>query len=482
AIRWVFWALFAKKRREIAVAVREVVSNDLMSPDKIAARLAAPEVSASIERAALAALSEAAARALPSLDTLAGAYAELRLDALRARLAGHAARAVADRLADPAFRADVLRPVLDAHWQRLAPCRVADLLPAQTRDRLLAGLPDRLAEAALAPERRAPLCAALSDALRAGLADAPTPAALLGPAPAASLAAWAGSRADLIGGELALLLATPSAQDALRAALRAAVQTRLGGLRLGPVGPFLQSLSGAALVENQLARFCETIPSAVRAQCADAEGAPRMRGLAEDAARALLSRTWDDLLGGDAPDLLARQLSALLDSGAVRDAARAGFARVCAAALDTLQDQPLAALSGALSADAPGFLAEALHTALCAPDVRLQLERQTEAAVRQLCARPIGPPGRFLPEGAQPRLAAFIAAQLTGFARANLTDLVERTRIWDIISDSIIALDAKEMERLTRDVANRELRWVTFLGGVIGFIVGIAQGVLLLFL
>jgi len=38
------------------------------------------------------------------------------------------------------------------------------------------------------------------------------------------------------------------------------------------------------------------------------------------------------------------------------------------------------------------------------------------------------------------------------------------------------------MEAIARSVANRELRWVTILGGVIGLAVGIAQGVLLLIL
>jgi len=63
-----------------------------------------------------------------------------------------------------------------------------------------------------------------------------------------------------------------------------------------------------------------------------------------------------------------------------------------------------------------------------------------------------------------------------------VAELVEHTRIWDIISESIIVYDDKKMEAIARSVANRELRWVTILGGVIGLAVGIAQGVLLLIL
>ena len=43
AIRWIFHAVFAKKKREIGESVRNVISNELMTPDKVAARLASPE-------------------------------------------------------------------------------------------------------------------------------------------------------------------------------------------------------------------------------------------------------------------------------------------------------------------------------------------------------------------------------------------------------------------------------------------------------
>ena len=111
--------------------------------------------------------------------------------------------------------------------------------------------------------------------------------------------------------------------------------------------------------------------------------------------------------------------------------------------------------------------------------MRPQLARQAELAVGRLCARPIGPLDPFLPADAKPRLAGLLADQVTAFATANLSELVERTRIWDVISESIVVYDEKKMEQITRSVANRELLWVTLLGGVIGLIVGIAQSVLL---
>ena len=484
AIRWVFWALFAKKKQAIANAVQTVVSKELMSPDKIAARLASPEVSASVHAALLGAVTELAARPLPSLDALARQYADLRLETLQSRLAGLAADVVAGRLAQPAFRDEVVRPFLESQWGQLAACRSADLLPASTRD-LLAGLPERLADAVLAPEQRERLCTVLADGVRAWMADYPTPATFLGGAHVEELTRLAGTRTQLLGEELAALLATPPAQSALLEAIRSALQTQLN--TLGPVGSLLGGLSGAALVEAQLAKFCATLPSALRAQLAKEAEALRLQGLVEAAVRKLLGRTGGELLDAEAQGGLERHFAAFLASAAVRDMARHGFAGVVAALLESVQRSRLEEVAARLSSGgdlsaALDWSAAALHNALRSAEIAPAVERQAESAIRELCQRPLGAPDRFLPDGAKPRLAALLAGCLTAFARDNVEALAERTRIFDIISESIIVYDEKKMEQIARSVANRELRWVTLSGGIIGLVVGIVQGLLLLLL
>lgn len=484
AIRWVFWAIFAKKKREIAAAVQRVVSCELMSPDKIARRLRSAEVTQNLQESLLAVVTDAAARHWPSLEELARDYAGLRLESLQAQLASLASGAVASRLAEPSFRAEVLRPFLDEQWGHLSAKRPADLLPPATRD-LLEGLPSRLAEVVLAPEHRGKLCAVIADGLRSWMSDYPTPAAFLGSANTAEVAELAGSRVRLLGEELAGLLATPPAQEALRAAIRFAVQARLR--EQGPVGQLLSGLSGASLVESQLAKFCETLPLTVRAQFADDATADRMRGLVETAVRKLLGRTWGELIDTEGVNGLERHVHSLLGSDAVRDMVSHGFESVAASVLGSLEKGTLAEASGLVAAGGDvsaclDWMAGALHNALRSSDVGPQIECQAELAVRRLCARPVGPLDPFLPADAKPRLAALLAEQIVSFADANMTELVERTRIWDVISESITVYDEKKMEELTRSVANRELIWVTVSGGIIGLIVGIAQSVVLYFL
>ena len=63
-----------------------------------------------------------------------------------------------------------------------------------------------------------------------------------------------------------------------------------------------------------------------------------------------------------------------------------------------------------------------------------------------------------------------------------MDDFTRNSGIWDTVVDSIISLDNREMERMTRRIANRELKWVTVLGGLIGLVIGVIQGLLNLYL
>ena len=74
------------------------------------------------------------------------------------------------------------------------------------------------------------------------------------------------------------------------------------------------------------------------------------------------------------------------------------------------------------------------------------------------------------------------ANQLTNYLSRNLPQMIEETRVWDIIYNSILDLDEKELELLTRQVASRELYGITIWGGVIGAVVGVSMSVILYFL
>ena len=61
AIRWIFHTVFAKKKRAIAEAVQRVISNELMTPEKVAHRLAEPSAQGALKSSVLPLADEALA-------------------------------------------------------------------------------------------------------------------------------------------------------------------------------------------------------------------------------------------------------------------------------------------------------------------------------------------------------------------------------------------------------------------------------------
>lgn len=65
----------------------------------------------------------------------------------------------------------------------------------------------------------------------------------------------------------------------------------------------------------------------------------------------------------------------------------------------------------------------------------------------------------------------------------NIKDMVEmRVNIAKIVEDNIMALDLRELERIILHVAKKELKHIEILGFVLGGVIGLVQGLLLMYL
>ena len=87
--------------------------------------------------------------------------------------------------------------------------------------------------------------------------------------------------------------------------------------------------------------------------------------------------------------------------------------------------------------------------------------------------------GAALGTEARTVVAKSCARRITDYLSRRLPHLIDETHVWNIIYDSIMELDEAEMEFLTRQVANRELRGITLWGGVIGAMVGVSMSIVL---
>ena len=187
------------------------------------------------------------------------------------------------------------------------------------------------------------------------------------------------------------------------------------------------------------------------------------------------------------PDKVAARLASPESAVALQAAIEKHLDGICARELPSVDD--LAAATG----DAT-LVQEAADSVISAAVEELSRRLSLPAAIRaftdpfglatgRLVAKvaqkiPIGRLSRF----ARPELRSLLARRMTAeyvtFIQTHTAELIHKTRIWDVLYDSVVRLDEKQMEKVTRQVANRELHGITWLGGVIGFAVGFSESLL----
>ena len=106
AIRWVFNALFTKKKKLIAENTKEVICNELMTSEKIVAKLSSPDVKAALERDVRRQLDDLGDTAKSVLGSVGKGVGSVRPDLLKEEVRAFAK--VAD-LFDDDLRATVAR-------------------------------------------------------------------------------------------------------------------------------------------------------------------------------------------------------------------------------------------------------------------------------------------------------------------------------------------------------------------------------------
>ena len=76
---------------------------------------------------------------------------------------------------------------------------------------------------------------------------------------------------------------------------------------------------------------------------------------------------------------------------------------------------------------------------------------------------------------ARAELAGYLADRALELLSAEAGRIVEGLDVGRIVEERIDELDAREVERIVLDVANKELTWITVLGGVLGGAIGLIQ-------
>jgi uncharacterized membrane protein YheB (UPF0754 family) len=129
-----------------------------------------------------------------------------------------------------------------------------------------------------------------------------------------------------------------------------------------------------------------------------------------------------------------------------------------------------------------GIIADRLLASLQTPSFIETYRSRISGIIDSFMEREIGLVGHHLPGATRKHLAELAGDLIAETVAARFEDFAGQSGIWDTITESIEGYDNREIERIVRKIANRELKWVTALGGIIGFLIGSIQGWITFFL
>lgn len=127
-------------------------------------------------------------------------------------------------------------------------------------------------------------------------------------------------------------------------------------------------------------------------------------------------------------------------------------------------------------------------TSLSRKDIKTRLREKTESYVREkvILKLPF-----IIPNGIQVSLAGFVAKTLGQevekflqnpgkvFQKQEMEEF--RQEISKIVEENVMQLNMAKLEELVYSLASRELKHIEIIGGILGFIIGIIQGVISIF-
>ncbi len=462
--------ILPRERERLARSVGDTVSRELLTPAVFKARLGEPALRDKVELSVRGVVDQLLAS---DASALVSGLANLGAGAARGDAEIPEAAALASAAFCSVFASEEFRRALASAAGKAA--RDAGGLPLRSlvppeRLRVLA---ERFAEDWSGEDRRAMADAFIDRIFEPASGMAP----LLGPEAVVPLADVA-SR-SLYRGLLPVaerILSSASVQSDLSALGRDMVKRAIG--RLGPVQ---RLIVGAANYEKTLS---DSMPETI----ADLKDAIvrllRGKDMEDKVVEAVLSALRTPKLAHEAfplaplfPVAEVKMAAGLLFEGLGKE--REGFAAAVEQRYGTIADKSIdallpglaAALSGSVERGLPALSNTGADLAAGALGAFLAdyAERIKGKSVGDILA---------LGEDKRERIAALIADGVVAALSFQAERLVEALDVKTMVVDKLDELDMAEIERIILQVVDKELNWITILGGILGGVIGVFQSLL----
>ena len=472
AILLIFRFLIPRRKPEIAESVQKLVK-DLMPAERLQERLSSAKTRQALRELLDTFLEQHLARKEPLRVALGDSLAV-------SRFIGEQKSAILSELfawlSSEPFQRDVLTPFIEqqvADYKRRSPrqsvpalCEavIGNLSPAASRflqndgthawvARLLDGMLRKAAR-----ERRT-----LEDLISTDVADAIATAAR-GQAPAII---------PLIERELR----DPDLQATLTRVVTAAVTEQISKM-----GPVPRTMSAFVDVDAQVGKIVRQLPTHVERALQDADVRERVEATLERLVREFLEQDVGELLRtlGDGREGLPLEavVRALLDPHTCEAVARAVSEYV-----DGLLDRSVAELSIKFSVPLDekklaGSLAVHLQALIMSDEASALAAAKVDEVVDAILAQPVEKLGKRVSREMRDSFLDWGVGEITNALASHIEEFAEKAGIWDVVGESVRKYPDREIEKMIRRIANKELVQINRIGGVVGGIIGVLQWLL----
>jgi uncharacterized membrane protein YheB (UPF0754 family) len=497
AIRWIFWYILPAKKVRLAEAVKNAVSKELMSPEKIAERMKSEKSRAVIARNIEAWLSAKLDEDLPAAEDLLPAAGAAGAERLKKFLGRLTAAEILAAISGKTFLDNELSPLIERELSALLSKSPRELLPAETERFLTERIPDIVDKALLSEDNIDITASRIADIVHPALGSEKSLADILSPGAAATAENFVFDALVSQSDNIAAFFGEPGVRRRIAGKIREAALEWSEGRGGGGLAGLIKRKAvkyGYDLfnIDHDVQSLCAKIPAKIRESFGDRDSRGEIRKLASRVTGSLLAMRLGDIFGGvkyeDVRQSVKSSLRAFLDTDA--------RGKIAAGVRDALEDISSRGILDAVLIIEPGFSARDAADAVSRKLVRAANSMTGRKIILARCGKlaselgkkRIGRISAAVPPAELEKIKISVAALSNAAAGAfmdiaaeKMESFVEDAGIWDIIAESIVSYDDKKLEALVRKIANRELVWVTVLGGVLGFIIGVLQGVLNVF-
>lgn len=491
AVIWIFRKVIPKRKTELAAAIKRVVAEELVEPEAIARKLRSERVRGVVEKNLSSLLERELTRELPSPNELFAKHRSA-LETYESRLIDVVEKQIVNHLSGDDFPLETLKEFVKKEIETLLAKHPLDA--STGLDRFVDSIPERTVAFLRTGEFRQRAVTVATDLLFPLTRSSKTLEDTLPPSLTKELKRSLESKLPRIGDKVADFLEREDVQNKLAESIERELADRIDEKLpsfvrkpLAFVDDVLKkkysrgSLSLIGL-DDEIKQFCSRIPDRVRDEMSDEANESELKGTLNELADDVMKTPLSDLLHFATRETFQSTLDKLFNDimdETVRHRLGVQMETIVRSTLDADLKSHLQTLLPDLNADALADLVVAkVAAALKTEETRRWLRGELTDMARALREKPIGRLGRHLNKDARRTLSRLAADAFIEAVSARVGDFADEADLWEIIEDKIKDLDARSIERLARRVANSELKLVVLMGGVIGFVIGVAQGFL----